>query len=370
MDILFVTRPILPPWNEGSKNLAWQIARRLRRHRPHLMTVKGHSLAEPSAHIVWEPAYTDITLSTQQKTHLFLYLLGRKANVDLYHFFFVPTPATSLLLAGLSRLHGRWTVQTVPSLYGAKVSRGEARKVFFADRIVTISDSTADYLRGLGFENVARINAGVDVEYFASHPASSSLRQRFGLPSQSVIILFAGEYSRMGSVERLLGVVPEVLARCLNCHFVFACRIFSRKDLLVKVDLQRVIHEMGLGWRVHFLDEVDDFPALLKASSIFLLPVSNMIGKFDTPLTLLEAMAAGLPIVSNDIAPLNTILTPDVGVTVPVGSDSAMIEALVSLANDEERRRRVGDAARKAAKSRYDIQATAQAYERLYDTFS
>jgi glycosyltransferase involved in cell wall biosynthesis len=371
MDILFVTRPIIPPWNEGSKNLAWQIARRLGRHRPHLMTVKAHT-SEPAAQVVWESVYTDtdVLISARQRVRLFLYLLGGKSRVDLYHFFFVPTPATSFFLAGLSRLHGKWTIQTVPSLYRTRVGRDEARRVFFADWVVAISHSTADYLRSLGLENVVHINAGVDVEYFANHPADTSLSRRLGLPPESVIVLFSGEYSRMGSVERLLGVMPQVLAQCPNSHFVFACRIKSRRDRLVEAEIRQIVHEMKLSQRVHFLGEVDDFPAVLKASDIFLLPVSDMIGKFDTPLTLLEAMAAGLPIVSNDIAPLNEILTSGAGVVVPVGDDSAMIEALVSLVSDEEWRRRVGDAARKAAQARYDIDATAQAYERLYDTFS
>jgi glycosyltransferase involved in cell wall biosynthesis len=372
MDILFVTRPIVPPWNEGSKNLTWQIARRLGRHRPHLMTVKGYASSELAAQVVWESVYTntDVLLSAQQRVRLFLYLLGRKASADLYHFFFVPTPATSLLLAGLSRLHGKWTIQTVPSLYREKVSRNEAHRVFFADWIVAISDSTADHLRSLGLENVVRINAGVDVEHFSSCSASSSLRQQLGLLPESAVILFSGEYSRMGSIERLLGVMPKVLAQCPNSHFVFACRIKSQRDLLIEAELRQIVREVASSQRVHFLGEVSDFASVLKASDIFLLPVSNMLGKFDTPLTLLEAMATGLPIVSNDIAPVNEILTSGAGLVVPVGDDSAMIETLVSLVNDEQWRRRVGCAARKAAESRYDIQATVRAYERLYDTFS
>jgi glycosyltransferase involved in cell wall biosynthesis len=372
MDILFVTRPIVPPWNEGSKNLAWQIARRLGRHRPHLMTVKGYASSGLAAQVAWESVYTDtdVLLSAQQRVRLFLYLLGRKASADLYHFFFVPTPATSLLLAGLSRLHGKWTIQTVPSLYRKKVSRMEARRVFFADWIAAISHSTAEYLRSLGLENVVHINAGVDVESLSSSPASSSSRRRLGLPSESVIVLFSGEYSRMGSVERLLGVMPQVLARCPDSHFVFACRIKSRRDLLIEAELRQIVREMASSQRVRFLGEVDDFPAVLRASDIFLLPVSYMLGKFDTPLTLLEAMATGLPIVSNDIAPINEILASGAGVVVPVGDDSAMIEVLVSLVNDEQRRRRVGCAARKVAESHYDIQATVRAYEGLYDTFS
>lgn len=370
MDILFVTRPIAPPWNEGSKNLVWQIARRLRRHRAHLMTVKGHTSSELATRVVWEPAYTDVKLSAQQKVRLFLYLLGKKSDVDLYHFFFVPTPATSLLLSGLSRLYGKSTIQTVPSLHRAKVNRDEARRLFFADWLVTISDDTADRLRSLGFENVVRINAGIDVEWLANYPASSSLRQQLGLPPESFVILFAGEYSRMGSVERLLEVMPEVVTRCPNCHFVLACRILSPGDLSVKSNLQHIIRRMDLDQQVHFLGEVDDFPALLKASDVFLLPVSDMVGKFDTPLTLLEAMAAGLPVVSNDIAPLNQVLSSSAGMTVSVGDDSAMIEALLSFVNDRGRRQRAGHAAREAVRSRYDIRATVQAYEGLYDTFS
>lgn len=39
--VLLVTRPIVPPWDEGSKNTAWQIAANARRHEFHLMTKRA-----------------------------------------------------------------------------------------------------------------------------------------------------------------------------------------------------------------------------------------------------------------------------------------------------------------------------------------
>lgn len=370
MEILLVTRPIVPPWNEGSKNLAWQIAQYVQRHRVHLMTVKGVSPPKIRTRIVWRPVYTSSKLSLQQKIRLILYLLSKKQEVDLTHFFFVPTPMTSSLLAGLSHFQNKPIIQTIPCLHTSNFNINEARKLFFADRIVTISDHTANCLHKLNIKNIVRINMGIDIDFFANYPTNSLLHQRLGLSSDAKIILFSGEYSRMGSVERLLSVMPKVITRCQNCHFIFACRIVRPTDPSVKTNLQQTIRQMNLHQNVHFLGEVEDFPALLKASDIFLFPISDMTGKIDTPLTLLEAMAAGLPIVSNDITPLNEIFTPGIGEILPVGDDTAMAEAILSLVNAPQRCRTMGRIAQEEVRARYNIQDTVQAYEDLYDTFA
>lgn len=369
MELLFITRPIVPPWNEGSKNLVWHMAQRLQRHRAHLVTVKDIELPKTQVTIDWEPVYTASELSSQQKIRLLLYLIGKR-GIDLYHSFFVPTPVTSYYLGGLSHIKGIRTIQTVPSLYGTDLSRDVAQRIFFADQIIAISDDTANRLDGFGLKNVTRINVGIDVGFFADYPTDSLVRQQYNLPPGDVIILFSGEYSRTGSIERLLAVMPEVIARCANCHFVFACRIVRPTDPAVKDALQKTIHRMNLDHKVHFLGEVDDFPALLKASDLFLFPTSDMVGKFDTPLTLLEAMAAGLPVIINDLPPLNEAFMLGAGACVPLGDDAAMIEAIISLANSAEQRRKAGHIAYETVKARYNIDTMVQAYERLYDSFA
>ena len=370
MNVLFITRPIVPPWNEGSKNLAWQIAKHLQRHRPNLLTNKSSSWQAAGTSIALKPVYSAASLSTRQKLRLLLYLLLRPQNIDLYHYFFVPTPATSVLLSALSRLHGMKTVQTVPSLYADGLTKKRAHRLFFADRVVAISDLTADKLCAWGIENVVRINVGIDVGYWATYSKRLPLQEQFDLPQTATTILFAGEYGRLGAIEKLLEIIPQVLVRCPHCHFIFACRILRSQDVEIRDDVQRRIRSNDCFRTVHFLDEVHDFAALLKACDVLLFPVSDMTGKIDTPLTVLEAMAAGLPIVLTDVAPLNEIFVPGAGAMVPVNDEQAMIEAVVALVNNVGLRQQAGRIAQEAVKARYDLWPMVRAYEELYDSLA
>jgi glycosyltransferase involved in cell wall biosynthesis len=84
------------------------------------------------------------------------------------------------------------------------------------------------------------------------------------------------------------------------------------------------------------------------------------------PITVIEAMAAGLPVVATDCGSLRDMVTDgDQGFIVPVGDSAALAARLLTLAEDPELRRRQGDAARDRAEKRYSIVETTHGYEEL-----
>lgn len=101
-----------------------------------------------------------------------------------------------------------------------------------------------------------------------------------------------------------------------------------------------------------FLSEIDVFASISEPGGI-----SN---------ALLEAMAAGLPVVATDHGGVrDQILHGETGIIVARGDSQGLANALGELASDRERRERLGDRAHERAKERFDIQRTAKAYERL-----
>lgn len=367
MEILFVTRPIVPPWSEGSKKLTWQIASHLRRHTPHLLTTFGEFRPQGRGHVHWHSIYRKKTLALDQKIRLLCWLALSPPCVHVFHFFFVPTLLTSRILRAISRFHGKRTVQTIPSLPAQCISPERVRDLIFAERVVVYSQSTLNKMLELGILNAKRINAGIDFVHFAKTRSDSQLRQRLGIADEGVLILYAGEYARLGSVKVLKSIMHQVIAKSDHCHFLIACRILSQADLIVETQFRRMVEDQKMGDRVHFLGEVADFAALLKACDIFLYPVTDMRGKMDTPLTVLEAMAAGLPIVSNDVAPLNEIFADNEMALVP-SYDNALVARLLQLAENPELRRSEGKSLLGLVTRRYGMQQMAKAYETLYDS--
>jgi glycosyltransferase involved in cell wall biosynthesis len=365
--ILMVTRPILPPWNEGSKNMAWQIAQRARRHRFHLMTAQSAGQLPTSDSIIWNYVYTDKNFVAKQRLRLLWHLIQGNFDIDVYHFLFVPTPTTSRLLSGIIHLQRKRSIQTVPSLYTPDLSPKDARVLFFADRVVAISDWTADRLQSLGVKNITRINVGVDLDRFKPSSDRDALRKKFSLPPDVPMALFSGELSRLGSTEILLSVIQRILTENPAVHFVFACPVRLPEDILARDQTQQTIHRLSLDAAVHFVGQVDDFSGLLNACDMLLFPVSRMAAKVDTPLTVLEAMAVGLPVIITDLFPLSEVFKADVGIATPLGDNEAFAEAVLELSADENRRRQMGQAGQSVVREHYNVQNMVQAYEELYD---
>ena len=368
MEILFITSPIAPPWNEGSKNLTWQLASRLTRHTAHLLTTRGGERPfAPHAPIHRCPIYTQNQLTLRQKLRLLGFLAIKSPPVDIFHFYFVPTLLTSRMLSAISRFHSKKSVQTIPSLPADLPPVAKIKELIFADQVVVYSDFSLRRLNALGIDNVTRIDVGIETRQFTQAKPDPSLRQRLGVAEDAVLVLFAGEYARLGGVAVLKRIMPIIAGRCIHCHFLIACRILSPADLAVELELKRMVQTQRIEQQVHFLGEVADFPALLRASDIFFFPVTEMTGKIDTPLTLLEAMAARLPVLTHDIRPLNEIegLTELTLAT----DDDAMIEQLSRLVSDPALRKKAGAHGQSRVQQRYELTTMVAAYEALYDSF-
>jgi glycosyltransferase involved in cell wall biosynthesis len=109
-------------------------------------------------------------------------------------------------------------------------------------------------------------------------------------------------------------------------------------------ELRRLARERGIAARVQWIGVVDDAVPYYASASVFALP-SRYEG---TPNALLEAMASGLvPVVSDAASDAGAYVRHgETGLVVPVEDAPALAQALVTLANDWDLRRRLGDAAR------------------------
>jgi len=84
------------------------------------------------------------------------------------------------------------------------------------------------------------------------------------------------------------------------------------------------------------------------------------------PLAVLEGMAAGLPVVATGIDGITEQVTEDTGVLVPPDDEKALADAIANLARDPERRRRMGEAARRRVESHFTLGRQADAMDVAY----
>jgi len=124
------------------------------------------------------------------------------------------------------------------------------------------------------------------------------------------------------------------------------------------------IRRLGLDGRVRLVGERDDVPKLLADSDVFALS-SRSEG---LPVSVLEAMAAELPVVASRVGGLaELVVDGETGILVPPGDAPALAAALGRLIEGRDQRRRLGAAGRARAERLFDLAAFRSAHVELYD---
>jgi glycosyltransferase involved in cell wall biosynthesis len=213
-------------------------------------------------------------------------------------------------------------------------------------------------------EKIRRIPNGIDVERFERR-ARSFDTQRFrrltGIKGRLVVGV-AGELREHKGQDDLIRAAQLVSRQFADVDFVIAGEDQSaRKEY--RAQLERLVAELELQERVHFTGWVDDLTSLLPALDIFVS--SSRVEPFG--LVMVEAMAAGLPVVATTTGgALEIVLDGVTGKLVPSGDVKALAEALCALLRNEDGRRRMGEQGRMRAREFFSLERMVSKTEALY----
>ncbi|HEY2131753.1 MAG TPA: glycosyltransferase family 4 protein [Acetobacteraceae bacterium] len=213
------------------------------------------------------------------------------------------------------------------------------------DIYMTVSSEEAADARRLHIaDHAVAIGNGRDPARF--HPdlaARARLRAKFGVPEDRVVVVIVSRLVRHKGHPELLAALRDSSAEL----WVVGDRLASDHG----EDLEPHFAGAGLGARLRRLGYRDDIPAILAAADIFALP-SHFEG---LPMSVIEAMLTGLPVVATDIrGPREQVVDGVTGLLVPPASAPPLADALRRLVDDSGLRHRMGAAARERALALYD----------------
>ncbi len=232
--------------------------------------------------------------------------------------------------------------------------------VAFRRRVVpvAIGDEVARSLADTyGIEPRWTIPNGITVADFAARPGvRDATRQALGVAPGQPLLFTAGRLNTQKNHALLLEAFADPRLAELDAS------LFLAGDGHLRAGLEEQAQALGLGERVRFLGVVSNVPELLAAADAFVLS-SDWEGN---PLVVMEAMAAGKPIVATSVGCVPELVSPDTGALVPPGDGGALADALVEIAGDLEAARARGEAGARVARQRFDVSTMAQAYRVLY----
>jgi glycosyltransferase involved in cell wall biosynthesis len=239
----------------------------------------------------------------------------------------------------------------------AKVERALAART---DALIAVAPWVRDELLAMGIGTEDRwhvIPVGVDLTpLLEDRPALSQARAILDLPDRGPVVGIVGRLAPVKDHRTFLRAAVQISTEYPDATFVVAG---DGPDRAALHDEARAV----LGDRVRFLGWVNDLPSLYAACDVVTL-TSRMEG---TPVALIEAAAAGRPVVATDVGGVAEVVRDgSTGFTVPAGDDAAVAAAVLSLLRDPDRARAMGEAGAAHVRARFSRDRMANDLTALY----
>jgi glycosyltransferase involved in cell wall biosynthesis len=254
----------------------------------------------------------------------------------------------------------------VPSYHLSQATRKPRRRVIirllshWSDAVVAVSFAVKGNLMGMGIpESKLRvIYNGVDLGDFQDLLPKEVAREGLGIPPGSWVIGSIGRLKPQKGYGTLLQALPLLEKGGLSDYSVLLAG-----DGKSRADLERESRAMGCGEKVKFLGMRRDIPRLLRAMDVFAFP--SLWEGFGT--AVVEAMAAGIPVVASDLPCVREILPDEgYGLLVPANDPGALAAGLLSVWKDGTRREVTTRAAKERAWESFSLVKVVRRYQDLY----
>jgi glycosyltransferase involved in cell wall biosynthesis len=230
----------------------------------------------------------------------------------------------------------------------------------YAYRVVGCSEHTSRQLRRyekIPERKIVTIPNGIDGSRFELTIDRQAKRRELGIHEQGSVIGLAVRLSDQKGITFLLQAMPRILAKHPDTTLLIA------GDGDLRMDLEREAQELGIASRVKFCGPRKDIPELLKLLDFYVLP-SKWEG---LPMVILEAMAAGCPVVATDVGGNSTAVVNGVtGALVPPQDPAALADAVIRLLDSPELQKRYAENGKNRFRERFSAETMARQYEHLY----
>ncbi|MEM0338009.1 MAG: glycosyltransferase [Candidatus Caldarchaeum sp.] len=224
---------------------------------------------------------------------------------------------------------------------------------------VAIAEEVARTIEQLyGYKNPPIIPNGIPVDDYAPNPDKRAHWRQVELEGrEAVVIAHVGRFMEQKNHSLLLRSFAHVRSET-------PVYLWLVGDGELRPAMEQLAQELGVADRVRFWGIRSDVADILNAADIFVLP-SKWEGN---PLSVMEAMATGLPVVATAVGGVPELVEEGVsGFLTPNEDADAFTNALQRLVDNAELRRRMGEAALRRAREKFDIRHTVRAYEALYE---
>jgi len=201
------------------------------------------------------------------------------------------------------------------------------------------------------------IDNGIPIEKFDRPMHAGNTRSSLGLHPEDCAIVIVGRLSSEKGHGVFLKAVCEVIKKIKHVKFIIV------GDGPLRGDLEKLSDDLNLSGHVIFTGIREDMPDIYAASDIMV----NASYTEGLPMTILEAMAAHLPVIATDVGAVGEVIqTEKNGILLQAGDANGLALKMIELATNKEKRRRFAEKAYQDVGTRFSDTRMAERYREIY----
>ena len=200
-----------------------------------------------------------------------------------------------------------------------------------ADKIITVSNATKDYVLSLGAKprKVKVMYNGVDLERFRPLAGKrEEMRKKHGIPQNSKVAITVRRLVFKNGIDTLIESANLAVKKNPNITFLVVGKGPDQSSVHMRAK------QLGIenNFRLTGFVKDEDLPFYYNADDFFVLPSKSGEG---LPLVALEAMACGLPVIATDVGGISEVLLEKWGRLVPANQPERLAKAVLEFANED-----------------------------------
>ncbi|MDP1853768.1 MAG: glycosyltransferase [Candidatus Omnitrophota bacterium] len=218
-----------------------------------------------------------------------------------------------------------------------------------ADKVFTVSNSVRDTVRkleGVSLDKIVTIYNGIDVSCYDIAVDIARKKKELGINPEDRIVGIIANLSWVKGHKYFLEAAKLILEEIPNVRFLII------GDGPLKNNLKTLTNNLSLGENILFLGKRPDVPELLKIMDIS-VNASYSEGMSNT---ILESMAAGIPVIATDVdGNKEIIINNTTGLLTPAGDIQSMKEKIIFLLRQPEIADKIKQNAQKTIKEKFNL---------------